>query len=120
MEEGIIKQIQLIFQEQRLLVAFIFWILAWVFNAANNVILFKYDRSVFKSWHPWWQLNSDTEFGRRFGFLPPLRDGWHFTKWVQWALLFLGFGMWDIVLVVVFGFFAFIVFVLGFNSVFIK
>lgn len=106
-----------------LFIAFLLWVAAWILNAANNVILFRYTGSVFNrldNWHgAWWKLNARPGL-KKIWFLPMIWDGWHATKWLErvcyFGMLFVFVP--DLMLAIFFGLFAVFVFLIFYRRIF--
>ena len=106
----------------RFTMALICWILAWVFNAANNLILFRFNESVFarirndKVRH-WFRGDYKNDIKKK-GWPSPFWDGWHATKWIQWLLIYIGFGLGEFITAITFAIFGFVTFIVFYNFIF--
>jgi hypothetical protein len=104
--------------------AMICWVIAWIFNAANNLILFRFDESVFahirnEKIRAWFRGDLKEDLRRR-GWPAPAWDGWHATKWLQWLFVYIGFGIGDFAIALAFSFAGMITFLLFYNMILLR
>lgn len=106
--------------DYRILIALLCWVLAWIANAASDAILFRYEESIFANWGSWWKLNSRPDLWKKYPYFPFIWDGWHFIKWLTWAFLYVGLGLWNIWMALIFALIGFAVFKLFYGKIFVR
>jgi len=106
LEEGLMFGI--IFEDARLLVgviAFVVYLFAKV--QGDKFLFYKSRYTANKYWkHACLKCQSLKPYSNYLAFL---KDGWHLMEWVKGAAIFAAIGVWDLVLGIVFAFFAYVV-----------